>query len=230
MKLTLYITFMLIGASPAATVTDSFLGDEYTIDFTPTTTLNSASPTFTATWTGTYGSISQDFIVTGLDRGGNAGEIVHAQAFAGLGVSSTAGLNDYSDNFFAETMTFATTGATRITANSGYSYVSDTLSFSFDNFGFRSVSATYGMYATINGDVYDSTAQLYETGSQDFGSTAVIVASGNFSNNSWSSVQSTTLDVTGDIIFDEVVNIPEPSSATLLGLGGLALLSQRKRA
>jgi len=229
MKITSLLTLALISASSAATVTDTFLGDEYTINFTPTTTLNSASPTFTATWTGTYGSISQDFIITGIDRGGNAGEIVHASSFAGLGVSSTAGLNDYSDNFFSETMTFATTGTATITANSGYSYVSDTLSFSFDNFGFRSVSATVGMYATINGDVYDSASQLYETGSQDFGSTAVIVASGSFANNSWSSVQSTTLDVSGDIIFEEVVNIPEPSSAALLGLGGLALLSKRKR-
>jgi len=212
----------LSGIASAATVTDSFNNDEVTVALSVSAA--TTAPVFTATWTGTYGSVSQDFTVTG-DTSGTATDINPGGVTTGLGVGTNFGGNW----MFNDTMTFTMTGGPTITANSGYTYLSDTLDFTFDAFSFVSANAN-GIYGDINGTIYDTTAVSSNTGAdQDFGTTAALLSTGSWANNSWSVVTSTTLDLSGDILFDEVVTVPEPSSAALLGLGGLALLTRRKR-
>ncbi len=117
-----------------------------------------------------------------------------------------------------------------VTANTGYTLISDTLDTDFGNITIRNNDGSAVSF-DIDGTSYSTTA-------------AANAWAGRYSFNDGITDSSLLIDnVVGDgILIDdlsfslvggdvtlETVTVPEPTSASLLGLGALSLLSRRKR-
>ena len=144
----------------------------------------------------------------------------------GIGVNSGTGDATQLDGSESFTLTASYT----VTANAGYTFVSDTLSTDFGSIRIRN-NAGSAVSFDIDASSYSTTAATNAwNGRYDFNDGIIdssllidnVVGDGIMIDDMGFSL------IGGDVTL-ETVTVPEPTSASLLGLGALSLLARRKR-
>ena len=217
--LSLIPVLALTSICSAATVVDTYTTTSTNLFVTAATSPNTSDTMIrTITATGTYSTVTATFTITGSND--------LTTSDNGIGVNSGTGDAVHLDG--SESLTLSASYS--VTANTGYTLISDTLDTDFGNITIRNNDGSAVSF-DIDGTSYSTTA-------------AANAWAGRYSFNDGITDSSLLIDnVVGDgILIDdlsfslvggdvtlETVTVPEPTSASLLGLGALSLLARRKR-
>jgi len=212
----------------AATITESFSN-------TTTHSGGSASPSGTGSATRTYtiAGTNADIRITTTWSSNTATDTIAFDTNNPSGYGISSGANTGVDGSEVLTVDFS---YSVINIADGYTYNSDSLALNLDAFLLRGrdnsgnntgYSYTLSDGTTATGVAGDTWAERVNVTGISGGVDSVALSTTTVNGGMY--INGFQVSIDGDLLLDEVVTVPEPSSVALLGLGGLALLSRRKR-